>query len=437
MEFRTATYSQGPFVMNGCPPHQESNEYESCGTTMKKQQMMSAQEPFSERYFSSTPSPVPDSLSLSSPSSALYPQLDPTPIDPQQMHVVDRLPLESSTIYRNDLCTLQFLRQTFGDSAAARSTSRTTSDDTTTSMPLYEITSDHLYHQQSYQEGQSSGLACLPPDTTRRSFGNQDLGAGAMNMSSTNSSYAMMVQNDTNNNSTCKEGKIMFDPYSGRIQGEGVNDGNDNNGNTMMMMLMMAQQQNENETIQSVPSAPRTMAAQKEVIPDQATALSNASALNAAADASVVQKKMNDDKNRKKDDSADKNQNKTNQTDPKKRIRRYRALNSGHWFQKFNELAKFKQEYGHTTVPYNNPRYQTLAQWVKRQRYQYKLMKEGNHSNLTDERHRALQELGFTWKAVSSATAAAKKATLLSNGTHNKNIAAGGQGAAKTMMMGK
>ena len=35
--------------------------------------------------------------------------------------------------------------------------------------------------------------------------------------------------------------------------------------------------------------------------------------------------------------------------------------------------------------------------WVKRQRYQYKLKKEGKHSNMTNEREEALNRLGFVW----------------------------------------
>jgi hypothetical protein len=38
-----------------------------------------------------------------------------------------------------------------------------------------------------------------------------------------------------------------------------------------------------------------------------------------------------------------------------------------------------------------------LAQWVKRQRYQSKLKKEGRHTTLTDERLMALESLGFIW----------------------------------------
>jgi hypothetical protein len=76
---------------------------------------------------------------------------------------------------------------------------------------------------------------------------------------------------------------------------------------------------------------------------------------------------------------------------------RYRALNSGQWFEKFQELEGYKMEFGDCLVPSKCSGRESLATWVKRQRYQYKLREEGNKSNLTDERIRALDELGFVW----------------------------------------
>ena len=38
-------------------------------------------------------------------------------------------------------------------------------------------------------------------------------------------------------------------------------------------------------------------------------------------------------------------------------------------------------------------------QWVKRQRYQYKLRDDGKHSNLTDERKESLDQIGFVWSS--------------------------------------
>jgi hypothetical protein len=80
-----------------------------------------------------------------------------------------------------------------------------------------------------------------------------------------------------------------------------------------------------------------------------------------------------------------------------KALPRYRALNSGQWFQKFQELVRYKNKYGNCLVPYKCPDHESLALWVKRQRYQYKFREEGKKSNLTDERIGALKELGFVW----------------------------------------
>ena len=39
------------------------------------------------------------------------------------------------------------------------------------------------------------------------------------------------------------------------------------------------------------------------------------------------------------------------------------------------------------------------AQWTKRQRYQYKLLQDGKHSTLTEDRMSALNRLGFVWQS--------------------------------------
>jgi hypothetical protein len=45
----------------------------------------------------------------------------------------------------------------------------------------------------------------------------------------------------------------------------------------------------------------------------------------------------------------------------------------------------------------------TLAQWVKRQRYQYKQKLEGKRSTMSDERIQALEDVGFVWDSHSAA----------------------------------
>ena len=68
------------------------------------------------------------------------------------------------------------------------------------------------------------------------------------------------------------------------------------------------------------------------------------------------------------------------------------------WTEKFDQLVKFQQVHGHCNVPTHWPQNPALAQWVKRQRYQYKLKHElGQHSTLNDEREAMLVGIGFSW----------------------------------------
>ncbi|KAG7373082.1 helicase domain protein [Nitzschia inconspicua] len=76
---------------------------------------------------------------------------------------------------------------------------------------------------------------------------------------------------------------------------------------------------------------------------------------------------------------------------------RYRNYQTGQWNERFKELMKFRACHGHLLVPHNYGPNKKLAQWVKRQRYQYKLKQEGKHSTLSDEREELLSQVGFIW----------------------------------------
>lgn len=69
----------------------------------------------------------------------------------------------------------------------------------------------------------------------------------------------------------------------------------------------------------------------------------------------------------------------------------------GRWTERFEELLQFRIENGHCLVPNRHPDNPELAQWTKRQRYQYKLKMNDKRSALTGERIRALDEAGFVW----------------------------------------
>lgn len=78
-------------------------------------------------------------------------------------------------------------------------------------------------------------------------------------------------------------------------------------------------------------------------------------------------------------------------------LNRFRTYQSEHWNERFGDLVQFRAEHGHCFVPHNFPENLALAQWVKRQRYQYKLKQEKKHSALTDEREASLEAMGFVW----------------------------------------
>jgi Helicase associated domain len=67
------------------------------------------------------------------------------------------------------------------------------------------------------------------------------------------------------------------------------------------------------------------------------------------------------------------------------------------WDMSFDQLREYKRRYGHCNVPYLWESNIPLSQWVKRQRHQKKLKDQGRHSNLTDDRERLLEGLGFCW----------------------------------------
>lgn len=72
------------------------------------------------------------------------------------------------------------------------------------------------------------------------------------------------------------------------------------------------------------------------------------------------------------------------------------------WKERLSDLIDFKTRHGNCLVPSNCPTQQQLATWVKCQRRQYKLYREGRPSNMTPDRIMILEKLGFEWKLRSS-----------------------------------
>lgn len=81
---------------------------------------------------------------------------------------------------------------------------------------------------------------------------------------------------------------------------------------------------------------------------------------------------------------------------------RFRPYQSEAWDDRFDDLLAFRKDYGHCSVPYASQQHPTLARWVKRQRYQYKLYQESKKSTMTVQRVLALESIGFAWDAHSA-----------------------------------
>ena len=78
---------------------------------------------------------------------------------------------------------------------------------------------------------------------------------------------------------------------------------------------------------------------------------------------------------------------------------RFRSHQAESWMEKYEELLDFRLSNGHCLVPNQYPANPSLAEWVKRQRYQHKLKGMGKHSSMSDDRVIALEKLGFVWNS--------------------------------------
>ena len=67
------------------------------------------------------------------------------------------------------------------------------------------------------------------------------------------------------------------------------------------------------------------------------------------------------------------------------------------WSVRFEQLREYKAQFGNCRVPGKYSANPKLGTWVMHQRRNYKLQKEGKPSPMTDERIRALQNVGFDW----------------------------------------
>ena len=72
--------------------------------------------------------------------------------------------------------------------------------------------------------------------------------------------------------------------------------------------------------------------------------------------------------------------------------------NEGTWDLRLAELVAYKEEHGHCNVPGKHQANKQLGTWVAKQRYWYRLLKDGKTSQITQERIAKLNEVGFKWK---------------------------------------
>ena len=64
------------------------------------------------------------------------------------------------------------------------------------------------------------------------------------------------------------------------------------------------------------------------------------------------------------------------------------------WDEHFQELKSYKETHGNCDVP---ARHGSLGRWIYTQHQQYRLLKDGNQSPLSDDRICKLESIGFQW----------------------------------------
>lgn len=94
---------------------------------------------------------------------------------------------------------------------------------------------------------------------------------------------------------------------------------------------------------------------------------------------------------------------KRNSSSKKSASAKLRPYQCEKWQERFVELLEFKNEFGHCLVPHDYPANPQLARWVKRQRYQYNVLKQGKKASITNERIKILNSHGFVWDSHEAA----------------------------------
>jgi hypothetical protein len=82
---------------------------------------------------------------------------------------------------------------------------------------------------------------------------------------------------------------------------------------------------------------------------------------------------------------------------------RFKPHQSDKWDYMLEQLQQYRTTTGHCNVPRTHHENLALACWVKRQRYQYKLMLLGKSTVMTTGRVKTLESIGFCWDSQGAA----------------------------------
>ena len=88
-------------------------------------------------------------------------------------------------------------------------------------------------------------------------------------------------------------------------------------------------------------------------------------------------------------------------------LQRHTTMKS--WNERFEELKSYKADKGNCNVPIRFKGNPSLGQWVSTQRQEYGAKRKGNKTNITEERIKALEEIGFVWSLRDTSKMAPRK----------------------------
>ena len=69
------------------------------------------------------------------------------------------------------------------------------------------------------------------------------------------------------------------------------------------------------------------------------------------------------------------------------------------WENRYEQLVQYRMQNGDCNVPQSYPPDKPFGRWVMKQRCQHSLKLRGEKSQLTDEREKKLNDIGFSWVA--------------------------------------